>query len=376
MNLAETQQTVIEPSPFNSLQTGTWFKLICGASYQALPAVRSLAIAYSLAGADCIDVAADAAVIAAAKEGIDVAENVAHKAGRTFVRPWLMVSISAGEDPHFRKAWFDTSQCPIDCPRPCQQVCPADAIDANGVVRDRCYGCGRCLPICPLGLIEAQSQPTSLDSIAQNILAQADALEIHTQVGQLEAVESLWQTLHPHTQHLQLISTSCPDGNGLIDYLNKIRTLITTTQSGATNVMWQTDGRPMSGDIGKGTTHAAIKLAQKVLASDLDGYVQLAGGTNQYTVDKLRSLNLLSHHPDSSLNCNDDGDRMATKTVTGVAYGSYARHALMPVLGETLYLEEVSADLWKAVAIAQSLVKPLKPSGTVSQKPVGQKPVG
>jgi len=269
-----------------------------------------------------------------------------------------MVSMSAGEDPHFRKAWFDANRCPADCSRPCEQVCPANAIDASGVVRDRCYGCGRCLPICPLGLIEAQSQPTTLDDIAQGVLAQADALEIHTQVGQFAAINALWQTLQPHTQHLKLISTSCPDGSGLVEYLSRIRALITATQSNATNVMWQTDGRPMSGDIGKGTTHAAVRLAQKVLDSDLDGYVQLAGGTNQYTVDKLRSLNLLPHPSNIRLNLSNGGDR----NVTGIAYGSYARHVLMPVLGETLYLEETPVDLWKAVGLAESLVKPLKPS--------------
>ncbi|MEM6450931.1 MAG: LdpA C-terminal domain-containing domain [Cyanobacteria bacterium P01_D01_bin.105] len=342
-----------EPSPLQSLQTGTWFKLICGASYQALPAVRNLVIAYSLAGADCIDVAADPAVVAAAMEGMDVAEKVARQAGRDFNRPWLMVSMSAGEDPHFRKAWFDAARCPADCARPCEQVCPADAIDVGGVVRDRCYGCGRCLPICPLGLIEADSQPTTLDDIAREVLTQADALEIHTQVGQLDAVIVLWETLQPYAQHLKLVSTSCPDNEDLIGYLQKIQRLLSTAQNSTTNVMWQTDGRPMSGDIGKGTTHAAIRLAQKVLASDLGGFVQLAGGTNQYTVDKLRSLNLLQQYS----NRNNDGDR----TVTGVAYGSYARHLLMPVLSETLYLEEVPVDLWKAVALAESLVTSLKP---------------
>lgn len=348
-----------EPSPLRSLQTGTWFKLICGASYQALPAIRNLAIAYSLAGADCIDVAADVAVIAAAREGIAVAETIGRQEKRMFSRPWLMVSMSAGEDPHFRKAWFDADKCPASCTRPCESVCPADAIDRQGVVRDRCYGCGRCLPICPLGLIKTQSQPTTVDTIAHDVLSQVDALEIHTQVGQLDAVKSLWQTLQPYTHHLKLVSISCPDGDGFINYLKQIRALIKATQSIDASVMWQTDGRPMSGDIGKGTTHAAIKLAQKVLASDLEGFVQLAGGTNQYTAGKLRSLNLL---PQNS-NLSNGGDR----TVTGVAYGSYARHALMPVLGETLYLEEVSADLWKAVALAESLVQSLKPSVTTRQ---------
>ena len=62
--------------PLRSLNEGHWFKLICGASFQHLPAVRNLTLAYTLAGADCIDVAADPAVIAAAQEGIQVANKL------------------------------------------------------------------------------------------------------------------------------------------------------------------------------------------------------------------------------------------------------------------------------------------------------------
>ncbi|NER08760.1 MAG: 4Fe-4S ferredoxin, partial [Okeania sp. SIO3C4] len=53
-------------SPLISLKKGHWFKLICGASFQHLPTVRNLTLAYTLAGADCIDVAADPAAIASA----------------------------------------------------------------------------------------------------------------------------------------------------------------------------------------------------------------------------------------------------------------------------------------------------------------------
>lgn len=364
VNTANVKTLINEPSPLRSLQAGTWFKLICGASYQALPAVRNLSLAYALAGADCIDVAADLAVMAAAKAGLEAAERIAQERSRAYHRPWLMVSMSAGEDPHFRKAWFDAAVCPADCPRPCESICPAVAIDHSGVVRDRCYGCGRCLPVCPWGLIEARSHPTTFDDLAPQVLTQADALEIHTQVGQLESFTQLWQSVQPHSAHLKLISVSCPDAPGLIDYLKDLQRILSTRlfvsapSIAALDVMWQTDGRPMSGDIGKGTTHAAIRLAQKVLASDIAGYVQLAGGTNQYTVPKLKALGLLS----KSYQDRHKGLFGKDRTVSGVAYGSFARHLLMPVIDETLYLEEVFPTLWKAVAIAESLVKPLKQS--------------
>lgn len=342
---------MFDSKPLRSLAAGHWFKLICGASYQSLPAVRNLALAYALAGADCIDMAADLAVVAAANEGLAVARGLS---GESYEQPLLMVSMSAGEDPHFRKAWFDADSCPADCPRPCERVCPAAAIDGDGVVRDRCYGCGRCLPVCPLGLIEARSHPTSLDAIARKVLTQVDALEIHTQVGHFDAFASLWNTIHPWIGHLHLISISCPDGAGYIDYLKSLQRLMDLSQSKIV-LMWQTDGRPMSGDIGKGTTHAAVRLAQKVITSDLDGPIQLAGGTNEHTLVKLRKAGLWqpaksSWNPDSA----------APRTVAGIAYGSFARHLLMPVIEQNHYLEEVPQALQQAVALAESLVKPLK----------------
>ncbi|PZO22010.1 MAG: 4Fe-4S ferredoxin [Leptolyngbya foveolarum] len=345
--------------------------MICGASYQSLPAVRNLALAYALAGADCIDVAADPAVVAAAKEGLSAATQLASTGDFSDLsRPWLMVSMSAGEDPHFRKAWFDPAICPADCPRPCERICPAAAINMSGVVRDRCYGCGRCLPVCPLGLIEARSHPTTIDAIAQQTLAQVDALEIHTHVGQLDEFAQLWDKIEPWTRHLKLISVSCPDGEGYLEFGRSLQKIIRANISDIRPlVMWQTDGRPMSGDIGKGTTHAAIALAQKVLNSDIEGYVQLAGGTNQYTVPKLNALGLLHSRPyvcPPNRPLGEKADSFVeiarSRKVSGIAYGSFARSLLIPTIEQTLYLEEVPQQLRTAVDLAKSLVDPLKRS--------------
>ena len=371
MNTSKLELSTLE-SPQRSLQNARWFKLICGASYQALPDVRNLALVYSLAGADCIDVAADLAVVEAAKSGLLAASKVAVEKDISFNRPWLMASISAGADPHFRKAWFDPKLCPADCPRPCERLCPADAIapvgSKAGVIRDRCYGCGRCLPVCPLGLIEARSQPTQINEVAQQVLSQVDALEIHTHVGQLAEFSQLWQNIEPWTTHLKLISVSCPDGDGYLDYLRSLQNIICANpHNNPQLVMWQTDGRPMSGDIGKGTTHAAIKLAQKVLTSDLLGYVQLAGGTNRHTVSKLNALGLLNHRPfgcppDSPLgDCGGSfSERLGDRLVSGIAYGSFARSLLAPTIEQTPYLEEDNPRLQTALALAKSLVDPLK----------------
>jgi Fe-S-cluster-containing hydrogenase component 2 len=368
--------------PCNSLREGNWFKLICGASFQHLPAVRHLTLAYTLAGADCIDVAADLAVIAAAKDAIAVAKVLgmdAQDQGFGYRHPpLLMVSLNDGEDPHFRKAEFNPIYCPSDCPRPCEKICPAQAIifqdssDAfSGVIDQLCYGCGRCIPICPQQLIYTRSYVSAPSSFAELIVeAGVDALEIHTKVGHFADFKRLWSAIAPWVDQLKLLAISCPDGEGLIDYLWSLYHLIAPLPC---PLVWQTDGRPMSGDIGSGATRAAVKLAQKVQSANLPGYVQLAGGTNHHTVAKLKSVGLFR-----SNEC-EDAPKANQAYIAGVAYGSYARVLLAPILDE---LEKVNGQavetnsessqpalgqleatpelLWQAVRSAQGLVSQLK----------------
>ena len=379
--------------PLHSLREGHWFKLICGASFQHLPAVRNLTLAYTLAGADCIDVAADPAVIAAAQDGLRAAAKLGAAATRRgFVHqlsqgpPWLMVSLNDGEDPHFRKAEFNPDECPADCPRPCESICPASAIafslgseSASGVIDQRCYGCGRCVTVCPNQLIYTRSYVSAPEAIAPLVLQTGvDALEIHTKVGRLEDFKRLWGAIAPWVNQLQLLSLSCPDEDGLIDYLWAIYHLVSPLPC---PLVWQTDGRPMSGDIGAGTTREAVKLGEKVLAASLPGYVQLAGGTNDHTVAKLAASGLLKRGVPLS----------PSPFVAGVAYGSYARVLMSAVLDDLekvntkqLYdnraiqhplsvtgrLEDVPSLLWQAVKLAHSLISQIKSSVSPNQQPL------
>jgi Fe-S-cluster-containing hydrogenase component 2 len=460
--------------PLRSLREGNWFKLICGASFQHLPAVRHLTLAYTLAGADCIDVAADPAVISAALEAVEVANQLGEEArARGFGfshRPLLMVSLNDGEDPHFRKAEFDPTLCPADCPRPCETICPAQAIvfqtknnittgeqgsnfkagvlsdsphhqsqidsentnaweshpkslrsaswgedkplqpaanskspksieDFSGVIDRRCYGCGRCLPICPSQIIYTRSYVFAPEAIANLILPYGvDALEIHTKVGHFIDFQRLWTAIAPWANRLKLLAISCPDDDGLIDYLWALHDLIWPLPC---LLVWQTDGRPMSGDIGIGATRAAVKLSQKVLAAGLPGYVQLAGGTNAHTVMKLRAIGLLKDgrmgnrewgigngkDVDATLSQNPQSKIHNPQSyVAGIAYGSYARVLLSPILEKLEHfsgkaadanlvllqnpnlghLEEFPTLLWQAVAEAHSLVSQLKSSNTMT----------
>lgn len=354
--------------PLQSLEAGHWFKLICGASYQHLPAVRSLSLAYALAGADCIDVAADAAVVSAAKAGLEIAENLQETAiAQGFLmqgRPWLMVSLNDGEDPHFRKASFNPNFCPTECPRPCEAVCPADAINFSGVISDRCYGCGRCLPVCPSQLITTQSHQLSLRTVVEQLQEfDIDAIEIHTHTGREREFQQLWSVLTPIIPQLKLLAISCPDDPDLINYLKTLYQIISPLPC---PLIWQTDGRPMSGDLGLGATRATVKLAHKVLKANLPGYVQLAGGTNQHTVTKLKLEKLLNAPP-----------HFPTPYVAGIAYGSFARSQLSSFLealeesnegrketkihtSSLRQLEDNPELLWEAVRQADTLISQLK----------------
>ena len=124
-----------------------WIKLICGASNEDIVAIEDLCAIYTAAGVDYIDVAAEESIVQAAKKGIEWAKKVFKNS------PGLMISISDGNDIHFRKAKFDPLKCPPNCQRPCEKVCPTFAIDNSGIKKSKCYGCGRCLNSCPLNLI-------------------------------------------------------------------------------------------------------------------------------------------------------------------------------------------------------------------------------
>lgn len=325
--------------PLVALEKGRWVKLICGASYQDLPAIRNLALVYSLAGVHCIDGAADLAVLSAIREGLDSARRWRKAQGwPPQPDPWVMMSLNDGEDPHFRKAVFDPRRCPPDCPRPCEAVCPAQAINYQGVIEQKCYGCGRCLPVCPLGLIGAEARQIKPAEVLPWLEAGlVDAVELHTQTGHEAEFQTLWAQLQPGAGRLKLLSVSCPYHPEVLPYLKRIYAIL---QPLPLPLLWQTDGRPMSGDIGKGATHTAIRFAQALLNTGLPGLIQLAGGTNAHTVPKLKELGLLNG---------------AAPRINGVAYGSYARVLLQDLLPETDPLERYPDRLTTALERARQI---------------------
>jgi Fe-S-cluster-containing hydrogenase component 2 len=333
--------------PLQALQQGQWIKLICGASYQDLPLIRNLSLVYSLAGVHCIDGAADLAVIGSIRVGVEAAQTWLSQNDLTPQPcPWLMVSLNDGEDPHFRKAIFEPQLCPPQCPRPCESVCPPQAIATEGINAEKCYGCGRCLPLCPWGLITTESHIVAPQTVLPWLeTGLVDALEIHTQVGHEQEFQRLWSKLAQGMASLKLLSISCPYQPGVLAYLQAIANIIAPLNC---PLMWQTDGRPMSGDIGKGTTHTAIKFAQLLLGAKMRGFIQLAGGTNIHTRSKLAQLGLLA-----------TPTTMPTAPfINGIAYGSYARNLLQELLADPNPLEQDPPRLQAAIAAVAPLCNP------------------
>ncbi len=332
-----------------ALKNGSWVKLICGASNEDLPSITDLCALYGAAGVHCVDVAADKAVVKAARRGLDWVESHNGK------RPWLMVSISDGEDLHFRKASFEPKLCPANCPRPCQKVCPVEAINPpEGVNENLCYGCGRCLPACPLNLINEQNRHLGLKDLSP-LLAEIrpDAVEIHTAPGRSSAFQATLSAVIKAQVPFHRIAVSCGlEGHGLhAEALAKeLWQRHAVLQRHGQKPLWQLDGRPMSGDIGNGTARIAVSLWEKLLPIAPPGPLQLAGGTNAKTIFHLPP--------------NHNGP-------AGIAFGGMARRLIQPLLLEA-QCKQINLRDWPegweaALKHAERLINPWLFRGSSAQ---------
>lgn len=372
--LCEVRPLLLVPARYqqhSNLAKGEWVKLICGASNQDKVSIRNLCYVYTLAGVDCVDIASDKAVITAAIEGINAAMRTSQQTGYSKARPFVMISVNDENDPHFRKAQFNPYLCPVGCHRPCERVCPANAIPTKestplynvGVMEEKCYGCGRCIPVCPLGLIETRNHITDRPEIIRFLESgMIDGLEIHTSANHQIEFAKLWHDLGDiATRHLKVLSVSFPNmGAQTMPFLESLQRILMRHESwalfGGVQV-WQADGRPMSGDIGRGTAHAAAALAAQLLLPTFptpaieeqqtcfsaDGgaahrvdrnrderfidfesgkhFVQLAGGTNDYSATTARQQGIIG-----------------VRGFGGFAFGGYARKRI------GLHLDKLESD--------------------------------
>jgi ferredoxin len=224
------------------------------------------------------------------------------------------------------------------------------------VIAERCYGCGRCLPACPLGLIGEEHQILAAEAVAP-LLAELrpDAVELHTQPGRLEPFARRLEQVRTSGVPLRRLAVSCglepaagetlPRESATPEELAaELWQRHALVRQAGFRPLWQLDGRPMRGDVGAGAAHAAVRLWQRLGPLAPPGPLQLAGGTNGHS----RAL----------------VDRVAPggPPLAGVAFGGVSRSLLQPLLlqaqqrGSTLLLEQ---DLWpQALDLVRQLLEP------------------
>lgn len=277
---------------------------------------------------------------------------------------------------------FDPEDCPPNCSKPCEIVCPADAISLKrvmvgehaqsdpicdklegGVIMQRCYGCGRCLSVCPYDRIRAMSYVRDPVTTAELLKrSDVDAIEIHTTGKGIDLFNTLWNSLGGSINNVKLVAVSLPNaGASTIDFMNATYTIMQSNLEG--HNLWQLDGRPMSGDIGRGATRETVSFAVD-LTSVPDrplGFYQLAGGTNLYTVDCLKKAGLFKARTLPGIRTTEKvGSQEAL--IGGIAYGGYARKIVGRVLRKLgrIRIEDHPGYLLEALQEALSLVGPVK----------------
>ena len=324
----------------SKIEQNKWVKLICGASNEDIISIEDLCAIYSAAGVDYIDVAAEQSIVQAARNGIKWAKEIFGTS------PGLMISISDGRDIHFRKAKFDPLKCPTNCPRPCERICPTSAIDHFGVKESKCYGCGRCLNSCPLNLISDYEYNLSNKNLSQTLQQiKPDAVEIHTDITRIDAFIKVASTLKNSGVKLKKISVSCGLNQSKKDPKDLSKALWDRYEILVKHnvpLIWQLDGRPMSGDLAPSTGKDTVKLWENIGSQLPPGLIQLAGGTNDKTHEFLK----INNFPD------------------GIAFGSYARKIMQPLIeyanknNKKLY--EYPEKMSLAIKKAKKLIRPWK----------------
>ncbi len=326
-------------SPEVALRQGNWVKFICGASNEDLTSISDLCAIYAAAGVNCIDLAPDSAVVAAAREGLDWVET------NHGIRPWLMISVTDGKDIHFRKAIFDPKSCPKECKRPCEKTCPTYAITRNnGVREDLCYGCGRCIPVCPLDLIHEKNTVLKIEDFGDLISkVKPDAVEIHTAPGRINAFENSLKSILNSKVDLKRIAVSCGlEINGISQYQlsQELWSRHECLRRYNQKPIWQLDGRPMSSDLGISTGKAAVSLLKKMHSIAPPGPLQLAGGTNAQTINHI----------------------VSNSGLAGIAFGGIARKLIQPFLIEAKARNKKLIhwpEGWhRALKVAKGLINP------------------
>ncbi len=315
-----------------ALDAQTYFKLICGASFQDLSKIEALVEVYAYAGADCIDIACEPPVLEAALRAYEkLPENIS--------KPLLMVSLDVDGDPHFRKVQVTRSRC-VDC-GDCLSSCPVEALSFDTSqqfqINDaRCYGCSRCLPTCPteaLSFKALQYLPEQLLEVLAHPMV--GAVELHTHhldgsaLGRL--VKALGVTLHNKWISLCFRPQEHPPEavdlylKAFADHCAEIKPY---------GVMLQIDGQAMQASEAKESSLPALDATRTLPASFATRWkLTVSGGINLETA-RLRRL-------------------PPYRTIAGVGLGTLARKRIWSYLDQL----EDPVVFQHAIGVAQEMVQ-------------------
>lgn len=333
----ETEQSSVEIA-INDLEQGAFSKLICGASNTNVQQVERLALVYSLAGINVIDVSAKRDVFEAAKRGISSAKEIYRQFSNKYLNynePVIMLSINAGEDSHFRKAQFNLDYC-INCLQ-CTFFCPSGALTSQNnnllIKSDSCYGCGRCLGACARDVITLKkTQSFELEEFVNKEI-KIDSIEIHIGNNKKNQLQEFVQSNTEVLNSIKLISVSIEANHfSPIQIKSFAGSIVDLFQR---KVIIQVDGAPMSGNNQNFSGVQSITYANILVESQLDAYMQVAGGANHLTKKYLDLFNI---------------------KVAGIGYGTFARKIILSFI-DNLNDYDFKNNLNKSVNIATSLVK-------------------
>lgn len=335
-HLSERQQAF-----WLALQEKRFFKLIGGGSLTETPVLEALTWLYGEAGADCIDVAPDADVLAAVARGLD-------RLASDKPRPLVMASIPLDADPHFRKIELIAEDC-IECGA-CIPICPTEAIaigEPLEITQSLCYGCGRCPAVCPTDalVLHPFQVEAQIDAVLANPLV--EAIELHTGYADPLMLTEFLARYGSGLQNKLVAVCFRPDqieSSQWLGFLRQLRNALPLP------ILVQIDGQPMSGSDDPAASLPSLSAAvgaAPLLEDDMP--VTISGGINRQTADYLRDS--------------------AYGFVAGVGMGTVARRAVWAALQP----EASSVDRTLGLETARKMVQAFQKRGETiksSKKPL------
>ena len=315
----------------NLLDTGQYFKMICGAGNEDTEEVRRLAMIYTLAGAKGLDISTTPSVVLAAVDGINRAYEIADKLNIDIgIKPFIMISVGMPGDHHVRKAYIHEDLC-IKCGLCVAPVCPTVAIEpieikveTAFVIEEKCIGCGACSAVCPIMDCITYSHNDKLleELLPHCIELGAENIELHAAVAETDVIMKEWET----------VIKSNPDGHnsmcldrlhiGNFELKNRIEKALEKTKPGL--MIIQADGYPMSGGQDDfNTTLQAVATADVV---NKNFNMRLNKKTKQLQYTRRKKLNVVLSGGTNTLTA--DLAVQGDVRFQGVAVGTFARNLI------------------------------------------------